>query len=354
VTEHAPETGRRSAGTAALGLSAMSYNVHRCIGNDGRADAPRVARIINELAVDIAGLQEVDSRPGEHHHSAQMDFLAEATGLEAIAGPTIQDGDFFYGNVLLTRHPVLAVRRVSLSVPGREPRGLLDVDIDVGGHTVQILVTHFGLRHYERRYQAEKLVESLAAHHAALTLVLGDINEWWPYGAALRRLRKVLGSAPVFRTFPSWWPLLPLDRIWARPASALQDLRVHATALTRCASDHLPLVAEVRLPPPVWPAPTPPQTPRPLAEPSGSPAGQDDGSPGASRGRSRVLSPGEEGSPRAHERTFPCSARGCVRDAGGEVLRAGLIYNSPRALASSYNPLHSIGPPAMPLRFPAP
>jgi len=36
--------------------------------------------------------------------------------------------------------------------------------------------------------------------------------------------------------------VLKLDRIWAHPASALQSLRAHRSALARVASDHLPLL----------------------------------------------------------------------------------------------------------------
>jgi endonuclease/exonuclease/phosphatase family metal-dependent hydrolase len=43
---------------------AVSYNIHRCVGMDGRQDPGRVAEVIRELDADIVGLQEVDSKPG--------------------------------------------------------------------------------------------------------------------------------------------------------------------------------------------------------------------------------------------------------------------------------------------------
>jgi endonuclease/exonuclease/phosphatase family metal-dependent hydrolase len=224
----------------------LSYNVHRCIGTDGRMDPARIARVIRELAPHIVGLQEVDSRSAPHHGSLQLEHLAEATGMTAVAGPTILQHERFYGNALLTSCPVLAVRRVDITLPGREPRGLLDCDLLFDGHIARVLVTHLGLRFHERRYQVQRLLEALASDHGGVVILLGDINEWWPHGVSTRWLDERLGPAPRLRTFPSRLPLLALDRIWAHPLSALQDVRVHRTALTRIASDHLPLVASVR------------------------------------------------------------------------------------------------------------
>jgi endonuclease/exonuclease/phosphatase family metal-dependent hydrolase len=57
-----------------------------------------------------------------------------------------------------------------------------------------------------------------------------------------------LGRAPAPRTFPSWCPLLPLDRIYATAPALLREFRVHRSPLARLASDHLPLCARLALP----------------------------------------------------------------------------------------------------------
>ena len=41
-------------------FSVASYNIHRCIGIDKRYDPERIIRVMQELQVDIIGLQEVD------------------------------------------------------------------------------------------------------------------------------------------------------------------------------------------------------------------------------------------------------------------------------------------------------
>src|SRR5581483_10937782 len=137
--------------------TAASYNIHRCIGLDGRHDPERVACVIDELDTDIIGLQEVESRLGGTPDTHQLNFLAEETGFIAVAGSTILRPDSHYGNALLTRHNVREVRSHDLSVPGREPRGILDVDLDVHGHPLRVLVTHLGLGARERRRQTNML-----------------------------------------------------------------------------------------------------------------------------------------------------------------------------------------------------
>lgn len=227
----------------------VSYNVHQCVGLDGRRAPERIARILRNLEADIVGLQEVDSQSDGDSASDQMRYLATATGLHAIAGPTMRRHAGHYGNVLLTRHPVRAVRRLDLSAPGREPRGALDVDLNLMGASVRVLVTHLGLRSAERRIQVQRLLAALSEDHSfdrsQPLIVLGDINEWFLMRSTLRWLDSRFGRTPAPRTFPSAFPLFALDRIWIQPRSALVTLDVCRTALTRIASDHLPLQATI-------------------------------------------------------------------------------------------------------------
>lgn len=143
----------------------------------------------------------------------------------------------------LTTWPVLAVRRLDLSVPGREPRGALDVDLNIQGKTARVIVTHLGLRGAERRHQVKRLIAALSIESAGLVIALGDANEWLPAGRPLRTLHAAFGKTRAQRTFPSVLPFLALDRIWVRPKEDLLDVRPHKTPLARIASDHLPLKA---------------------------------------------------------------------------------------------------------------
>jgi endonuclease/exonuclease/phosphatase family metal-dependent hydrolase len=218
-------------------LRIASYNVHGCRGTDGRKDAARIAAVIEELGCDTIGLQEVDYR---------LDYIALKLGMQAIPGLTLERHDGPYGNALITRRKVLDVRRLGFTYSKREPRNALDVDLEVEGETVRVIVTHLGLWPAERRYQVRKILSLLREtpiHERVV--VLGDINEWLPLGRPLRWMHGLLGKAPYERSFPSRWPLFALDRAWVRPRHALLALKAHRSALAVAASDHLPVKALV-------------------------------------------------------------------------------------------------------------
>jgi endonuclease/exonuclease/phosphatase family metal-dependent hydrolase len=222
-----------------------SYNIHRCVGTDGCRDPRRIADVLQELKADVVALQEVDSWPGDDGESVQMEFLAYTAGLHAISGPTVERRDGHYGNALLTRLPVLDVRKLDLTVFRREPRGALDVELDAGGKKLRVIATHLGLMPSERRYQVQKILELVDEGDQQLTVLLGDINEWLILGRPLRWLHARFGRGVSGRSYPAYFPLLSLDRVWVKPTRALVGFRVHTTPLSRRASDHLPVVAEI-------------------------------------------------------------------------------------------------------------
>ncbi len=226
-------------------LSVATYNIHRGVGRDSKRDINRIVQIIGEMNADVIGLQEVESRLGGPVQEHQLNYLAAELGLSAVAAPTMRQAGVEYGNALLSRLPVRESRRLDLSFPGREPRGALDVDLQVGDETVRVITTHFGLQIRERRQQLEWLLQTLADVVRPLTILLVDLNEWVPWSRLVRRLSGKLGQVPAPRTFPSTFPLLPLDRIWVSPSNTLLTMETHRTSLSRVASDHLPLTAKV-------------------------------------------------------------------------------------------------------------
>jgi endonuclease/exonuclease/phosphatase family metal-dependent hydrolase len=215
-------------------LRIASYNVHGCVGWDGRDDAARIAEVVTELGCDTIGLQEVH----------QLGVLERKLNMEVIAGKPHMWHDRHVGNALLTRRKVLEVRHHEFGWPGREPRTALDIDLDVAGETVRVIVTHLGLRPAERRFQVRELltiVKQTPMHERLI--VLGDINEWLPLSRPVRWLNELFGHSSRERTFPSRWPLFALDRVWVRPRHALLALGAHRSALAALASDHLPIKA---------------------------------------------------------------------------------------------------------------
>jgi endonuclease/exonuclease/phosphatase family metal-dependent hydrolase len=230
-------------------IRVASYNIHQCRGVDRKRDPRRIADVIHSLEADVIALQEVDSWPDARGEPAQMAFLAHTNGLSAISGPTIEREDGHYGNALLTRLPIVEVRKMDLTVYRREPRGALDVRLDARGAPLRVIATHLGLLPSERRYQVRRILEAVEEDDQTVTVLLGDINEWFVMGRPLRWLHARFGAGVGGRSYPSWCPILKLDRIWARPTQALGKFRVHTSPVTRRASDHLPVSATIAVTP---------------------------------------------------------------------------------------------------------
>jgi endonuclease/exonuclease/phosphatase family metal-dependent hydrolase len=228
-------------------LTIATYNVHQWFGADGRRDFDRGIRVIRELKADIIGLQEVTVP--HHEEPAHMEErLAASTGMRVVFGPTMLRGDTSFGNVLLHRHNALAIRHHDLPATGREPRGAIEALIDVSREDVRIITTHMGLRASERKRQIRYLLRRLDSLPSGLLCLLGDFNHWLPWAGPLSALNRWFGQIPRLRTFPASLPLLGLDHIWVRPRERLSDIRVHRSGAARVASDHLPLMATVRIP----------------------------------------------------------------------------------------------------------
>ena len=226
-------------------LRIVSYNVHACVGRDGRFDPARIADIIESLDAEFVALQEVEDSTFEGRDVSQ--FLAARLDMHAYRGVTLRRKDADYGNLLLARHEAEQVRLHDISVIGGEPRGCIEADFLVGNRRLRLFVTHLGLRAGERLAQVRQLTPSLLRDGADVRVLAGDINEWRPATRGLRALRRVLGHGSRQRTFPAGTPIFALDRIFASPQRAVRQVRAIRTRESRVASDHLPLVCELNL-----------------------------------------------------------------------------------------------------------
>lgn len=234
---------------ASTPLRVATYNVHACIGRDGRHDPDRIAEVVRELDADIVALQEFTYPAEVALETRTPAFLATLDRYQCALGPTRhrtrQAVTECFGNALLTRHPIIDVRRIDLSMERREPRGALAATIDTGGELLHVLATHLGLHIHERRFQVRQILDYLDSIPKARVVVLGDFNDWLPGRSAAHALDRRLGRPPRPATFPVAWPVVALDRIWVQPKHALRQVFVHATPTARLASDHLPVVAEI-------------------------------------------------------------------------------------------------------------
>jgi endonuclease/exonuclease/phosphatase family metal-dependent hydrolase len=234
--------------TSGESLLVASYNIRRGIGFDEKRDTQRVARVIEEISPDLIALQEVDSALDDDSAPGQLDDLQDHLRLKRVSGVTLRREDAAYGNALLSRLPVRDVRRHDISVEGREPRGVIDAEVEFHGTTVRVLATHLGLRAAERREQIARVSSFLDARDDLPTLLVGDFNDWRIGWGPLAALARRFGGWSGPRTFPSRWPLFKLDRIWAHPGDWNVDrLWTHRSRSALRASDHLPVCARVRL-----------------------------------------------------------------------------------------------------------
>lgn len=221
-------------------LVVVTYNVHACVGLDGRVDVPRIAEVLAALRPDVIALQEVLG-------DAQIAEIAERLGLHAVMGTAFERTGGRYGNAVLSRTPILDSRTLDISVRGCEPRCLLHARIARGDTRLDVYNTHLGLRVRERQAQAR-------ACRAALTdvdderpmLMMGDFNAWLPRGDALAALQSAFASHGAPRSYPGRRPVFALDRIWARHMRWLGDCRAFHSPTARVASDHLPVWARLR------------------------------------------------------------------------------------------------------------
>jgi len=236
-------------------LRVATYNIHRSKGLDGRVRPDRVAKVLKEIAADIVALQEVVSLPGGAPEDDQAHYLARAIGADYQFGENRKLWGGAYGNVVLSNLPMRAVKNHDISVRGREKRGVLHIDVDLGPKTcLHVFNVHLGTAFLERRHQGRMLasLEILNQKLDGPRLVLGDFNEWAP-GLTTRLLRSHLTSVDIHkhlrrrRTYPGVLPLLHLDHIYHDAALEIVGLTLHRTRTALVASDHLPLVADFRL-----------------------------------------------------------------------------------------------------------
>lgn len=262
----APTAARTTSGPPPRELTLASYNIHSGIGTDGRFDLDRVAAVIAEIDADVVALQEVGDFRGGTPREDHPEYLAKLLGMELAFGPNVVKGSRRYGNALLSRLPILRSRNYDLSVPGREPRGALRCDLELGGaRMLHVFCVHLGLSPRERRLQEQRLLAAdllREAVRADPVVVCGDFNYLGnrPLPAmvrqALQDVGALLGVRP--RTYHARWPFIRLDRVYVDLEVQPLSLTAHRSASSRVASDHLPLVLRMRAPlPPAHPSSPP-------------------------------------------------------------------------------------------------
>jgi endonuclease/exonuclease/phosphatase family metal-dependent hydrolase len=238
----------------------VTYNVHRWMGTDRQIAPGRIADVIASCEPDIVALQEV--RVGRTRTGAidQAAAVAGRLGMTLHFQPTIRVFGEQFGIAILTRHQSRVVRSGRLpslsNGPSLEKRSALWVSVEMEGQVLNVVNAHLSLRSRERLHQAEALVGGdWLGHPECLepAVLLGDFNappQSRSYRLFASRLRDAQLSNPNGEpqaTFHTRAPVLRLDHVFVTPSVEVVAAAPVRTPLARVASDHFPLMAELRI-----------------------------------------------------------------------------------------------------------
>jgi endonuclease/exonuclease/phosphatase family metal-dependent hydrolase len=228
-------------------IQVATYNVHRWTGLNGRsaADPARAGFVISELGADIIALQEV-MRP--HGGEDPLVALAEALGLHVTFAATRVHKKGELGNAILSRWPLGGVSMLNLPCSRLEKRVAVSAQIPFDGGELEVIATHLALADRTRHKQVRTLLER-PDHGRGPTVLLGDMNAWrrCPATRALDNSHGTRSKLKYPLSFPSARPVLALDRIYTSGVQLI-DIAAHDTRAAQRASDHLPVIARIRLP----------------------------------------------------------------------------------------------------------
>ena len=244
-----------------LPLRVMTYNIHSCVGLDGKIRPERVARVINHFDPDIIAVQEVDCHRLRSRGHDQAQIIADHLRMTHVFHAMFEEQRERYGIALFSRHPFTKIRADFLTGADsglfREARGAIWVKVEPeGGRPFHFINTHFGLGRAERMRQAAELLGegwlgSVSADEPVV--VAGDFNSG-PRSRALQPLRQRFrdvqlaapGHVPV-PTFSSLYPLIRIDHVFVSEHFVVEGVDQPLSPVARIASDHLPLCAELTL-----------------------------------------------------------------------------------------------------------
>ncbi len=228
--------------TAALNagpLRVFCWNLHHGVGEDGKLDLERIAKVIREARPDLVALQEVDQRCARSGKVDQAAELARLTGMPGVFGKAMDYQGGAYGQAILSPHPIQNTKVHALPGTG-EPRIAFEATVSIGGREMSLVSTHLDLDAKPRLAQAQTLARILAQLPRPVILC-GDFNDV-PGSPALKAfdgtLTFVPKKAPAL-TCPAGDPKSEIDHFLAKGFTTVSPPVVLPEAH---ASDHRPIL----------------------------------------------------------------------------------------------------------------
>ena len=246
-----------------MGIKILTYNIHKGFSFDNRRFVlEQIKKTIQNLAPDVVFLQEVMGENSEDRYkipawetTSQFEYLAEAVWPHHAYGKNAVYQQGHHGNAILSKYPIEEWSNQVISNTFSELRGLLTAKIRLpkSGQEILLANTHLDLRQAGREEQSERIIQTLSEETCPWLLV-GDFNDWNRRLSskfegrlgAVEAHKHLHGKLPL--TFPSFFPLLPLDRVYLRGLRPLKAQRP-LDPVWKKLSDHIPMYIEVDLPP---------------------------------------------------------------------------------------------------------
>ena len=228
-------------------IRVASYNIRKSVGLDRKRRPDRILEILNEINADVVALQEVDRRTGSRETTIPREMIESETNLKVVEIATRPDSIGWHGNAILVRKDAEVMVERRHDIPVLEPRGAISTDIFVNGEHLRIVGMHLALIRAYRRQQIRAVTGQIQRLNAQIpTLIMGDLNEWRPSGS-LDEFGDEYVIATPGPSFHSSRPVASLDRIILRNDLELLKGAVYHSDLSRVASDHLPIYADIAI-----------------------------------------------------------------------------------------------------------
>lgn len=218
---------------------------------------------LRDINADVVLLQEIhgersisNNRFDAWPNNKQFEFLADEVWHHHAYGKNAIYKSGHHGNAILSKYPFVEWENIDVSTMRSASRSLLHGTIQIPGtrQKIHIICVHLGLFEHERERQLSTLVGRIASHVPSNEplIIAGDFNDW--RGRAEQHLHFDLGVKEVFknthgcyaRTFPAWFPMLSMDRIYYRGLDVIGCSHLRGQPWRRL-SDHTPLLAEFGL-----------------------------------------------------------------------------------------------------------
>ncbi len=241
-------------------IRVMTYNVHSCVGMDGKLLPQRTARVIASYNPDIVALQELDVRRPRTGSLDQAHFIAQQLKMIHHFHPSFQIEEEQYGNAVLSRFPLCLKSAASLpALFGKsvfEPRGAMWVEITAGDEHIQFINTHLSVFYQESLKQAKALLGKEWLSHPECqspVILCGDFNAQ-PASSLCREIKKRFRDAQEGlkdydpkATWFSYYPIDRIDHVFVSRDIEVVKVQVIQNDLSKTASDHLPLIVDIKI-----------------------------------------------------------------------------------------------------------